>query len=152
MSNEVILDKVYIAAANAAVEEFTYGSVISKHWLLKQLSLTEPGYGSKAEFQNFAFEFMQLVESFKAYLLEEHKMLLVSKRGAGYLIVMPNQQSDVAMARLRGSVQTEIKRAISTLTHINEDLLSLDDIKRRDENQGRIAALSAFSSKRIATK
>jgi len=149
MSGEVINDKVYITAGNKAAVEFNYGSVISKKWLLQEMALTEPDYGSKADFQNFAFEFMQVIEGFKAHLLEEHKMLLVSKRGAGYLVVMPNQQSDVAMARLRGTVGAEIKRAITTLTHINEDLLTQDDIKRRDEHQGRIAALAAFSTKRM---
>jgi hypothetical protein len=149
--SDVILDKVYIEAANIAAKSFVYGEVIPKAWLIQKFMLTEPEHGTRKDFEAFAFDYMQNVEGFREVMLKEHRMHLSSVRGKGYLITKPQQQTDVAMERLRGSVRSEIKRAVDTLTYVNEELLSMEDIRKRDEAHGKIAAITAFHrQKRVA--
>jgi len=145
----VTLDKLYIVAARNAANTFDYGDVISKEWLIKQFAIQKPETGTEQDFNNFAFEFMQNFEKFREILLKEHKKCLRNIRGTGYEVISPSSQSDYAMTTMRKEISSSISKAIDTLTHVNEDLLSLEDIKRRDEQRGKIAAMAAFSRKRI---
>lgn len=147
--DNITLDKLWIIAANKAANEFTYGDIINKSWLMNEFAIDMPELGSQSDFNNANFEFLQNMEGFKTYLLEYHKMFLQNVRGVGYKIMLPSHQSDYAIVRLRNNVSTEIKKAMDTLTHINESMLTQEDIRKRDENQGKIAALSAFSKKRF---
>jgi hypothetical protein len=144
------INKLGIVAAHRAAIEFDYGSIINKEWLMDAFEINTPDYGSAQVFIDAGFEFMQNMDLFRECLLEDYQMCLVNIRGQGYQIIPPRQQSDYAMTRLRKTLSHEINRTVRTLTHINEQLLSQDDIKRRDEQQGKIAALAAFSkAKRI---
>ena len=146
-----MLDKVYISAAETAYALYTYGSVIPKNWLVSQFCLTQPSHGSKKDFDEFAFEFLQNIEGFKSEMLKSYKMHLESVRGVGYRIVLPKEQTDVAMSRLKDKVSTEIRKAVDVLQNVNENLLELDDLRKRDESIGKIAALSAFQKRRISS-
>ena len=152
MSDNLTLDKLFITAANEAAEKYDYGDIITKIWLIEKFSIKVPSYGTQKDFDAANFEFLQNMEGFKLCLLETHKMLLTSVRGVGYSIVHPTSQSDHAMLKLKEAMASEIKKAVNILTHVNTDLLSQDDIKKRDEHQGKIAALAAFSRKRISFK
>ena len=149
MTPLVTLDKVYVSAALAAVEEFTYGDTIGKDWLLAKFGLTQPIEGTKKDFDTFAFDFLQNVEGFRGVLLEEHKMHLLNVRGVGYQIVPPKAQTKVAMDRLKEKVSAEIKRAVTVLQNTNESLLSLDQIQEKDEAIGKVAAITAFNRQRL---
>lgn len=149
MDNIVTLDKIYITAANNANTLFDYGQLINKDWLMKQFAIKEPKTGTAKDFQNIAFEFMQNFDKFRTHLLVEHKKCLRSVRGQGYEVIHPTSQTDFAMVSLRKDVKTSIEKAIDILSYVNEDLLSLEQIKHRDEQTGKIAALAAFSKQRF---
>lgn len=148
---QVTLDKLYQIAADEAANKYKYGEVISKNWLMEKFAISYPERGTQKEFEAVSFEFLQNMDGFKSILLDQYQMFLNPVRGVGYEIVYPKYQSDMAMTRLRNIVTTEIKKAINVLTHVNEEHLSQDDIRRRDEHQGKIAALAAFSHKRISS-
>jgi hypothetical protein len=150
--DKIILDKVFIIAAEKAIKEFNYGDVISKQWLLEQFGIEMPEIGTQKDFNDFSFEFLQNMEGFKNYMLTQHKMLLVSVRGIGYEIVLPKHQSDYAMTRFKNNLNFELKKAIDTILLTNEAQLSHEDIKRRDSQHGKIAAIAAFTEKRISYK
>jgi hypothetical protein len=144
------INKLGIVSAHRAAIEFEYGSIINKEWLMEAFEIDTPEYGTQQTFIDASFEFMQNMDLFRECLLEKYQMCLINVRGYGYQVISPKHQSDYAMTRLRKTLSHEINRAVRTLTHINEQLLSQDDIKRRDEQQGKIAALAAFSkAKRI---
>jgi hypothetical protein len=150
--DSIIFDKPYIAAAEQSVKEFTYGDMIEKSWLFKNFNMNQLTTGTREEFEAFSFEFLQNIEGFKEYLLETHQRLLVCQRGKGYIILPPKSQSDYAMTNLKTKVSAEINKAVKALTHINENMLSYADIKKRDEQAGKVAALAAFSKTRIGNK
>jgi hypothetical protein len=148
-SGKVTPDKLYIVAAEEASQQFTYGSLIKKDWLIDKFSIEFPEFGRKKDFDDANFEFLQNMEGFKNIMLEDYQMHLKVVRGEGYLIVQPKEQSDIAMESLKDSVANDIRKAVKILTHINEAFLNQDDIRKRDEQQGKIAAISAFTRKRI---
>jgi hypothetical protein len=149
MSQTVHLDKLFVLAANEAVKSYHYGDVIPKKWLLKKFNIEIPEVGTKVDYDECAYEYLCNIEAFKEVMLKEHKMYLHSVRGKGYLIVNPAQQTDYAMTRLISNVRAEMTKAVDTLNHINQDLLSFEDIKKRDDAQGKIAAFAAFRQKRL---
>jgi hypothetical protein len=73
--DHISLDKKFIIAAEKAAQEFSYGDTLPKNWLLTEFAINEPQFGSKKDFDDASFEFMQNMEGFKTYLLENHQML-----------------------------------------------------------------------------
>lgn len=143
------LDKVFIAAAEKAAKQFSYGDIISKDWLDREFMIETPEYGSKQDYVKPALDFLYNIFYFTNYLLVEHKMCLVNVRGQGYQIILPQHQADFAMCRANAKIEAELVKANVTLTHINENLLSPKEIQRRNDDLGKIAALAAFSRKRL---
>ena len=145
--NNKIEDKNYVYVAKIANELYKYGDIINKDWLLSNFELKMPENGTFKEYQNFTLNFMEYVESIKSIMLEEYSKHLVSIKGEGYLIIMPSQQTEYAMKKLQKTIRTELNRAVTTIINTNEELLSLEDIKRKSESLGNIAALQAFTKK-----
>lgn len=147
--SETILDKTYESAAKLAAAEFDYGYTIKKEWLIEQFLIKKPDFGTENDFNLFSFEFLQNFEKFRELMLKDYKKALRCVRGVGYEVIPPPEQTDYAMDNMRKDVSKTIKKAIDHLTHINEELLTLDDMKKRDESIGKLAALSAFSKHRL---
>jgi hypothetical protein len=139
------VDKPHLKVANNIAKMFNYGDVVTNEWLADNFKLRLPTHGSKKQFQAYAFEFLGMLEGVKKSLLEDHKMYLTNVRGKGYLIVMPNRQSDVAVDKLKKSLSSEINKAFRAITNVNEALLTNEDILKKDLNHGRVAAIAAFS-------
>jgi len=147
--NEVIEDKTYITAAKAASELFNYGDLITKNWLLESFKLSEPETGTRKDFEEFAFKFLAHIEGFKTEMLESYTMHIISVRGEGYRIVMPSQQTDAAVSKLRKVMASEMKKAVNVMMFTNESHMQHDDIRRRDDMLGKVAALRAFNKNMI---
>lgn len=139
------VDKPNLKVANDIALMFDYGDVVTNEWLADNFKLKLPTYGSKKQFEAYAFEFLGMLEGVKKSLLEDHKMYLTNVRGKGYLIVLPNRQSDVAVEKLKKSLSSEINKAFRAITNVNEALLTNEDILKKDLNHGRVAAIAAFS-------
>ena len=135
--------------AKKASDIFTYGDIIPHSWIMNAFRLEAPEQGTRDQFAKFQFEILSYTEGLKDILLAEYKMYLKNVRGEGYIVIKPAEQTDVAMDTLRVSVQTNIRKAMSALTNINESLLTMDQLRHRDETTGKIAALSVFSKRRL---
>jgi hypothetical protein len=135
----------HILVAELANELFDYGALIPKEWILSNFEIKRPVTGSFEAFEKFALAYMSFVESFKAEMLETHAKYLISVKGEGYNVILPSQQADIAMEKLRKVIKSELNRAVNILQNTNEHFLSLDDIKKRNDHLGNIASLKAFS-------
>lgn len=124
-----------------AMAEFDYGDTITHEWLYKHFDIKKPEYGSAEEFKQFQFLFLSYVESFKAAMLEQNKMYLVSARGIGYLIVEPEAQTSVAWDKLRSDMTKNMNKAHIGMANVLIDRLS-DEARR--ENSLRLATLAAI--------
>lgn len=149
LSDDFVINSIPRQAAVNAANTFGYGHVISKDWLMAQFGLKEPKTGTRKDFETFAFSLLSHMDAFRDHLLKDHKMCLDSVRGEGYRIVPPRDQAGLAMARLQKSVSSEIRKAVMTLTHINESLLTTEERQHQSAQLGKVAALSAFSKEKL---
>lgn len=140
---------IYKNAAEIASKTFTYGDTISFSWLYEQLEIKDLKYGTQEDFKSLGFELLQKIESFKNELLTEHLMHLENQKGQGYLIVHPSEQASFAMINLKRKMGNEMKKCMKILSFVNNKLLNYEDVKRIDEERGKIAALKAFSRKTL---
>jgi len=132
-----------------AAKVFSYGDMIPHSWILNAFKLEMPTEGTLDAFRKIQFEILGYTERFKDDLLARHKMYLKNVRGEGYLVIKPAEQTDTVMDALRVGVRTNIQKAMTALTNVNEALLSMEEMRYRDEATGKIAALSVFSKNRL---
>lgn len=146
----VSLDPIWLQAAKDAVLEFGYGELIPREWLQVHLDMPDPaGKVSPDEYRDWAWRWLQRVESFKDCMLRDHKRLLVSVRGTGYRIVRPQEQTGVAMERMASEVRRSMARAMSSLVHINEKMLAMEDAQRNSEARQKLAWLKTVGMKKV---
>lgn len=160
VNEETVPENIYVLAANKAASEFTYGGIIKKIWMIEQfnmiddpLSKIEEGFDIdelRKDMRNYEFDLLHNISGFKDHLLEEHRMHIISIGNGEYQITLPKQQTDVAITHMKKSISKEIRRATRILTNVNESLLSDDEIKKRNDTYGRLAAIELFSKKRQA--
>ena len=141
------VSKPHLAIADNLARSFNYGDLVPHEWFEEAFNLKPPAYGSKKQFNAYQWEFMNLFEGVKSHLLETHKMYLSNVKGRGYLLVMPNQQAEVAVTKMRSAISKELGKAKQAITNINIALLSNDEVLKKDAAHGRIAAMSAFVKK-----
>jgi len=149
-NEELINDKLFVTAATRANELFSYGDLIPMGWLKEQFGIQEPAFAQKSVYTKIQFEFMSNMDGFREIMLEDFKKHLANVTGKGYLIVHAKDQTPAAMEKLKRSVSQEMHRAVYILNNIQEDLLTSDQIKSRDESLGKIAAVTSFSKKRLS--
>lgn len=135
--------------SDKAAKVFNYGDIIPHSWILNAFKLEIPAEGTLDAFRKIQFEILGYTEKFKDDLLARHKMYLKNVRGEGYLVIKPADQTDTAMDALRVGVRANIQKAMTALTNVNEALLSMEEMRYRDEATGKIAALSVFSKNRL---
>lgn len=150
--NSVALDPIWVDAAQEAAKAFSYGDVIQHSWLLSALGLNPPAHGTADQFRKYSFDLLQRVEGFKKTMLEDHQMYLSNVKGEGYRIVHLSHQTGHAMRTLQRELRKSVSRAAEALTHINTQLMQLDDFKENAESRAKLAWLSQQSTKRLASK
>lgn len=143
----VEVSKPHIAIADTLARTFNYGDLVPHEWLSEMFNLKIPEYGTKKQYDKYAIEYMNLLEGVKSHLLETHKMYLSNVKGKGYLIIVPNQQAEVVIKKMRSVIHKELGKAKNAILNINDALLSNSEVLRKDAEHGRIAALSAFVRK-----
>jgi len=80
------------------------------------------------------------VERFKKcrdHLLRNHLKLLRSVRSEGYKVVLPEEQTELAESELYRRVADSASQHKVVVNHVNTDLLTGEDIRRRDASNER---------------
>lgn len=146
------VDPIWAEAARVASETFGYGDLIPHDWLLDQLQLREPKVGSAATYRRYALDVLTRVEQFKKTMLEDYQRYLVNSRGEGYRIVHPTQQTSAAMGKLQRDLRKSVEKAVSALTHIDAQMLQLENFKENAEARAKVAWLSQQGTKQLAAR
>lgn len=129
------------AEADLIAQGMTFGSIVTTEWLEAAFGLREAR--TISEYQKNELVFLRQVTALRESLLETRKMMLVSEPGVGYRVVLPEEQTRMAMhVRTR-----EIKNAMAKLLRevSNVDLSKLSDAQRKD-NADALAKLGALRS------
>lgn len=118
-----------------------YGSRIEDEWLRKAFGL--PGLDAEktiAEHERNELIFLRQFSLLRAALLKTHNMMLRPVKG-GYVVVMPQDQTRVAMRDRVREVRSALEKLGRELNHIEVDLLSDDQLR---ENSDAVAKLGAM--------
>lgn len=141
---------VWRQAALDAVATFAYGDTITHAWLAEHLEIaTREGLMSVEKHRQLDFEVLRKVDGFRDVMLSEHKRYLVNVRGHGYRIVAPPQQTGEAIRRLSVDVQRSVGKAMAALVHVNEQVLSLEDMRENADAKARVGWLNAIGIKQL---
>lgn len=131
------------------LDNFTYGDALTKQWLKPRLGVVIPEVGTSEVILRAQLLYMQAMGSVKNALLEDHNMYLLTKPGLGFIICKPENQTQQAMQKYRRKVRKETHQVISALVNLNIEDLSDKQVKERDDALNNIAAIAAFSGKRL---
>lgn len=118
------------------------GNVLPHDWLEAHFGmapLEEGGTYTSAQFRDRQFEWLRNFDAFRAELLEEHLICLISEHGLGYRVVPPGEQTSIALQRFEREIKRSFRTAALRTKHVNLDALTAEE---RKENLDGIAKLS----------
>jgi len=119
------------------------GQVIEKAQLVELFGLKAPVTARDQE--RFQLDFMQQFAELRAELLEEHRLALRTMHGeSSYMVVPPNQQTDLAMDEGLKEMKRAARRMVRTLAFIRHELLTDDERKKNADAQAKAAMLAGM--------
>lgn len=135
----------YLQAVDDAIEDFYYGDIISIEWLYVHFDLHPPKIGTHDQFKTYQLKFLSAMDGFRELLLTEHKIMLQNVRGEGYLLVNPNEQTQIAWDKLKTEISRQINKAEAKITNINMAMLSDKAKQHNIEHQAKLSTIKAFN-------
>lgn len=140
--SKVTLHPEWRQAAKDLAAQFKYGDLITLDWLRAAFQLQEPQ--TIDEFKSYQLDFLSCMDSLRQELLVEYQLSLKNIRGAGYELVNPNDQVEVAWHSTFGKVWRELGKLAGTIRYIRHD--ELTDEKRREhaDAQAKLSGIHAF--------
>lgn len=125
-----------------------HGILISMQELYDYMDMKKPLLTK--DFEKFQFQWLGNVENLKDSLLEEYSICLMNSRGQGYIVCTPDDQVSKAYTKIMKRARLALRKAINTLTNVNQDLLSGEGSKVRLENMAKVAFIKqAMNKKKI---
>jgi len=128
---------------------FDYGDLIPHEWINNKLGVVYPNMFTLEEYKKISFARLTAIEKLKDELLENYQMDLYSDRGVGYRIVTPMQQTNLAVSDMETKLKKAIKKTVARLSNVNYSFIDNDEKNRNSEAIGRMAAIRAFTAKKI---
>lgn len=126
-------------------DNFADGQLISHAWLEWALNLPKPK--TAKEMISSQFVILDRVEQFKAALLTQHQIFVVSVRGQGYRIVPPSDQAFIAVDTAMRGVRREFSKCQEVMKNTRFAELDADQAKRHTDAQVKVSALTGMVGK-----
>lgn len=123
-------------------EGATPGKLITHAWLNQHLRLD-------VRAPDYEWKKLQGTVSFRQKLLVDHKIHLSSVRGKGYVLVAPENQTNVAVNEASTIIGKTIKTTVTRLTNVALEQLSDAKKKENTDALARMAALGGMTIKQI---
>lgn len=115
--------------------EFRYGSTLPKDWLETAMGMSDDGISTPTEIAQFRGQWMRAMGTFRSFLLNEMKVLVVSGPDpAGYYLVRPEDQTAFAVQEFVTQVNRASKRSSEIADNTNLEVLSAEQ-KREAADQ-----------------
>ena len=128
------------------VQSEGYGILISMQELHDYLDRQPPT--TVENYKKYQFQWLGNVENLKDSLLEEHNICMMNSRGEGYIVCTPDDQVSKAYTKIMKRARLALRKAINTLTNVNQDLLSGEGSKIRLENMAKVAFIKQAMNKK----
>lgn len=130
----------------AKVQEQGFGFLVPHEEIIQLLDLEEPVLYKDA--QEYTLAKLGQIDKLKNELLSRYSIHLESERGQGYMVVEPDTQVTECFDRRMKKVVRQLRKANDIVTHVQEELLSLQAQDQRLRNINKIAFLRAMSRKK----
>ncbi len=129
---------------------FTYGAIVPHEWIDKALGV--PAVGPEEKLTKKALERIQLqrlamLTPFKAALLADHQMDLVTKPGVGYIVAMPQDQTKMALEDGIADIKRGIRRMGLRLANVNSAMLTAEQRRENADAMAHAASLRQMMRK-----
>lgn len=111
-------------------ENLAYDEVILMERFDEILGVTLPKSGELSQIQAAQIERMAVIDQVAKELLKSHSLMLKNVRGEGYKLVVPAQQTKVAMAEGQHKIKKELTKAVRRVTCVRTD--ELDSAQQRE--------------------
>ena len=136
-------------AVDDFLSEFNYGDVVTHEWLTTAFDLPVKNGMTYDEYKERDLRLLNAMNNFRETLLKDHKRYLVSVPGKGYLVVMPDQQTEVVWEAGQKRIFKALKKTKDGLVNINKALLSADEYKKNMVKRSKLAALAGVTRNEI---
>lgn len=126
----------------------TFGSVISKDHLTELCKI--PPAKDIDDVDRFKLDVLQAITSIKQALLYEHRMFMHSTGSGKYTIVLPADQTQVALDVGRKAVKRAVENMSDGVSYVRSDLLSSKERAENTDAQAKISQLGGMIKQQIA--
>lgn len=138
-------------AADRANKLFSYGATIDHEWLKDNLDCKlEPGrLYTVDQVQRHQLAFLSVFDSFRQYMLINYKKFLVSSRGKGYVIALPEEQHERAFESWVRGIRGLNKKTLDAITHVDTTLLTSEAERGRSDVIAKVAGVSQLFTRQV---
>lgn len=136
------------AEAELLASGVTFGSLINHEWLRQAFGIREPK--TIAEAQRNDLIMLRQTEALRESLLNNHRFMLRPVRGVGYRVVLPEEQTRVAMEDRTREVRSALRKLARELSHVDHTRLNDQQRKENTDAQAKLGALRTMFRKRLA--
>jgi hypothetical protein len=135
------------AEADLLSSGLTYGAIIMRETLEEAFGIKP----AKTIQQHINNELIYLRQSsaLRDSLLENRKMMLIGEPGVGFRVVMPEEQTKLAMHRRTREVKAAMQKLVREVTNVDTKLLTDDQRKENADAQAQIGALRTMFRKQL---
>ena len=114
------------------------GMVIDREWLDRQFGIEPPE--SIEEYKQNQLRFLSAFDDFRNCLLRDHLIDLRALRGAGYEVIAPNQQTEIALNVGARNISKELRKMARSIAYV--DVAQLNEPERKVHTDGLAKASS----------
>jgi hypothetical protein len=133
-------DSIGKLTADKIAEEFKYGDAIKHEWFYAEFELDDPNdLVTYEDITKNRFEYCQLLNETYFFLARNHQMALKNRRGFGYEIIQPREQTSYAEGEAYDKIGKAIGKCQLLLNEIN---LSMLNDPEKVENREAICRIS----------
>lgn len=135
------------AEADLIAQGVTFGGLITDEWLREAFGVKEPK--TIADAQRNDLVMLRQTECLRESLLENRNMMLRRVQGVGYTVVMPQQQTKLAVEDRTREVKSALRKMAREISHV--EVAALDDAQRKEnvDAQAKLGQLRSMFRKQL---
>jgi len=146
------------AAEVLKAEGFTYGSTVELSRIAALCKIPEPQkmpglngrvFVDKLAQDKYQFKLLEMVSELRGFLLEEHRILLVTDNGGGLRAVLPRDQTAVSMQEMVTNVTKSLRKAKKALDYTNTEMLTDKELQAHSDARSKLDALRIMSRPKL---
>lgn len=133
-------------AVDVILERFQsegFGMVVTHDELDALLELKKPVHGNYEQYKKYHLQRLNSTSNIKRTLLEEYQLCFENVKEEGYMIVPPAEQVKTVHEKRLKTIRKALNQAMKNLFYVQEELLSLEENRQRNDSLAKLAWVQA---------